>query len=43
MEHYSMVIILYQFNYNIEKTQWTDQTSCETKNKNKIISSITNW
>ena len=32
-----MIIILYQFNYNIEKTQWTDQTSCETKNKNKIF------
>ena len=32
-----MVIILYQFNYNIEKTQWTDQTSCETKNNNKIF------
>ena len=32
-----MIIILSQFNYNIEKTQWTAQTSFETKNKNKIF------
>ena len=34
-----MIIILYQFNYNIKKH--SGETSCETKNKNKIISSIT--
>ena len=33
-----MIIILYQVNYNIEKL--SGETSCERKNKNKIISSI---
>ena len=33
-----MIIILYQSNYNIEKTQWRDFM---WKKENKIISSIT--
>ena len=34
-----MIIILYQVNYNIEKTQWRDFM---WKKENKIISSIKN-
>ena len=33
-----MIIILYQSNYNMEKTQWRDFMR---KKENKIISSIT--